>query len=179
MSDRARPKVVVRALSQFFSSRGGVRPSLIVIHSTESTNVKGPGDLAAIGAWFRNPAAQVSAHVCTDADGNSARYVRDSDKAWHCAAYNRVSLGIEQIGRASQTSWTDAEIRETARWVARWSKLHGIPIRTGKVSGGSVVRSGVLRHSDLGSGGGNHNDPGSSYPIKRVLSLAKAYRKRI
>jgi NAD kinase len=40
----------------------------------------------------------VSAHVCTDGDGNSARYVPDAAKAWHCAGFNSQSLGVEQIG---------------------------------------------------------------------------------
>ena len=41
-------------------------------------------------------------------------------------------------------------------WIAYWSAKHGIPIRKGGVSGSSVVRSGVVRHSDLGVVGGNY-----------------------
>lgn len=172
---RAYPKVVVRRSVRNQSARTGV-PQLIVIHSTESDNRPGSGDLAAIGAWFDNAAAQASSHVCVDADGTSARFVSDERKAWHCAGYNSVSLGVEQIGRASQQSWTRDEIRETARWVAYWSRQHHIPIRRGQVAGGRVIRSGVVTHADLGMAGGGHHDPGGGYPLQGLLNLAKFYR---
>jgi hypothetical protein len=178
---RLKPKVVVREQSQFHSERSaGVPLNLIVIHSTESHNRPGVSDLAAIGSWFNNPAAQASAHVCTDADGNSARFVADRAKAWHCAGYNSASLGVEQIGYAAQgwTKWrkNNLELWETARWIAAWSLKHDIPIRRGKVSGGVVTRSGVVKHSDLGSIGGNHNDPGK-YPLTLVLHRARRIKR--
>lgn len=170
------PHVTVRKLSPFYSSRNGTKPRLIVIHATESHNYPGDRDLAAIGEWFQNPAAQVSSHVCTDGDGNSARYVRDYEKAWHCAGFNSVSLGIEQIGSTTDT-WNRAEVRETARWVALWSRKHGIPIRQGQVNQqGAVIRSGIVRHSDLGARGGNHDDPGNNYPWALLLGLARYYK---
>lgn len=170
------PHVTVRKFSPFKSSRNGAGIKLIVVHCTESHNAPGNSDLAAVGNWFCNPAAQVSAHVCTDADGFSARYVRDTDKAWHCAGLNSVSLGIEQIG-TTKDKWTRAEVRETARWVALWSRKHNVPIRQGRVNQyGTVIRSGVVRHSDLGTVGGNHNDPGPNYPWRLLLGLAHYYR---
>lgn len=178
MAARAYPNVVIRRAARNQSSRNGIRPQLIVIHSTESSNRPGSSDLAAIGAWFDNPTAQASSHVCTDGDGNSARYVADTAKAWHCAGYNSVSLGIEQIGRAAQSSWSPDEIRESARWVAYWSRKHGIPIRRGAVTGGRVVKSGVVTHADLGVTGGGHHDPGAGYPVADLLRLAAFYRSR-
>lgn len=178
MADRLKPHVDVRRLSPNKSYRSLAAVKLIVVHSTEGGNVKGLADLVNLGGWFANPSAQVSSHVATDAEGHSARYVRDADKAWHCAAFNGVSLGIEQVGRASQSSWPDAQERETARWIAYWSKLHGIPVQKGAVSGGRVVKAGVVRHSDLGAAGGNHNDPGRGYDLADVLAYARAYRKR-
>lgn len=176
MSERIRPRVRVRRLVRNRSSRGGVRPTLIVLHSTEGANVKGLGDLVGLGGWFNNPKAQCSSHVATDAEGNSARYVRDGEKAWTQAHYNPVSLSIEQVGRAAQTSWSDAQQRETARWIAHWCKLHGIPVRKGRVAGGRVIRSGIVRHSELGALGGAHHDPGKAFPMRRVLALARQYR---
>lgn len=173
------PHVVVRDISANQSSRGGVRPRLIVVHSTESDNRVGSSDLAAVADYLGRPSTQASAHVIVDADGYSARLVDDDRKAWHCAGYNPASLGIEQIGRAAQSSWTRDEIRETARWVARWSKKYGIPIRRGAVAGGNVIRAGVLRHSDLGAIGGGHHDPGDAYPLDAMLRLAQFYRTRI
>jgi N-acetyl-anhydromuramyl-L-alanine amidase AmpD len=158
------------------SSRNGAKPILIVLHSTEGANLKGIADLKGLGDWFDNPAAQASSHVATDAEGNSARYVDDSVKAWSCVFYNSVSLNIEQVGRAAQTSWPDAQLQETARWVGRWADLYGIPIRQGKVSlDGRVLESGVVQHSDLGNLGGAHHDCGDGYPFDEVLRLGRGY----
>lgn len=179
MAARIDPQVVVRAPSPFRSSRASWPPRLIVIHATESHNRPGNADLAAIGSWFQNPSAQVSAHVCTDADGHSARYVRDRDKAWHCGGYNSLSLGIEQIGNHAQGKWDGKELHETARWVARWSMLYHIPIKRGSVRNGSVLQSGVVTHQQLGSLGGNHDDPGPHYPMAEMLAMALRYKARL
>lgn len=97
----------------------------------------------------------------------------------NCARYNAVSLGIEQIGRAGTEHWTRDEIRETARWIARWSVKFGIPIRKGAVSGGFVTRSGVVTHKMLGVLGGSHVDPGPRYPFDACLKLARFYRGKL
>lgn len=175
--ERLKPNVVVHRTSPNQSSRGGVSPQLIVIHDTESYNRTGPSDLAAIGALFASSSREASSHVCTDADGNSARFVEDGRKAWHCVYYNSVSLGIEQIGLASQTQWPDKQIKETARWVAEWSIKHNIPIRKGRTVAGRVVLSGVVTHRSLGTAGGGHWDPGYHYPMKKMLRLARHYKK--
>lgn len=169
MADRIYPRVRVRRFVTNQSARASWPPRIIVLHSTEGADVKGDGDLIGLGGWFSNPAAQASSHVATDADGNSARYVKDRRKAWTCAAFNSVSLNIEQVGRAAQTSWSDAQYRETARWIAVWSRYYGIPIRR------STSR-GVCFHSDLGLAGGGHHDPGSGYDLAKVLKYAKHYR---
>jgi N-acetyl-anhydromuramyl-L-alanine amidase AmpD len=176
---RIDPHVAVRMLSPFHSQR--VTPiRLIAIHATESPEESGSLDLAAIGNWFQNPQAQVSAHVCTDASlGMSARYVDDHLKAWHVANYNSYALGIEQIGHTAQAKWQEPEIHETARWVARWSLMYGIPIQHGEVSGGSVVKAGVVRHQDLGQIGGGHGDPGNPYPLHELLGLSSFYRTKL
>lgn len=176
MAERRFPAVHVRRRSPNQSSRNGVKPRLIVPHSTEGTNVKGDADLIGLGSFFASPAVEVSSQVATDADGHSARYVEDAEKAWHCAAYNSLALGIEQVGRAAQTSWSDAQVDETARWVAFWSHKFGIPIQRAKVSGGKVVKAGVIMHSELGALGGGHHDPGTSYPIEKLLVRAKHFK---
>jgi hypothetical protein len=180
-ASRSYPHVVVRRLVGNFSSRLGSRPLLIVVHDTESHNRPGVVDLESIGAWFDNPAAQASAHVCVDGEGHSARFVRDQAKAWACVGYNRVSLNIEQIGFASdpRAGWEHrgAELDETARWIARWARLWGIPIRRGAVSGGRVTRPGVVEHADLGQLGGGHHDCGPGYPLRDVLGRAHRFAR--
>jgi N-acetylmuramoyl-L-alanine amidase len=166
-------------MSPNWSSRNGAHPTLIVIHGTISHNQPGLADLEAIGNWFGRESTQASSHVCTDNEGNSAWYVNARDKAWHCAAYNPMSLGIEQIlpGTSGQEITLNL-YKETARWVARWSKQFKIPIQIGSVSNGRVTRAGVVRHSGLGVLGGNHNDPGM-YDMNRMLQLARFYRSKI
>lgn len=178
MAQRYYPHVRVRRISPNQSSRNGQDIKLIVIHATAGHNRPGVSDLRNLGDWFANPASQVSSHVATDNEGNSARYVIDRRKAWHCAAYNGVSLGIEQVIPGDGTEITRDLYRETARWIAYWSKQHGIPIRQGRTAFGRVLRSGVVTHKSLGAPGGNHNDPGPGYDLGDLLKLARFYASK-
>lgn len=175
--ERLHPDVVLHRDSPNVSARStGI--SLIVLHSTESSNMPGSAaDLGGVADWFANPAAQVSAHVITDSDGHSARCVRDHAKAWACVDFNSPSLNIEQIGRAAQMHWSRAEWVETARWIAQWSHEHHIPIRKAEVAGAAVRRSGVTTHAALGAAGGDHHDPGPGYPLEEVLHEARRLKR--
>jgi N-acetyl-anhydromuramyl-L-alanine amidase AmpD len=143
------------------SSRNGVKPRVIVLHSTE-------GNYEGSIAWLCNRASQASAHVVVASDGRATRLVEDNRKAWHVAADNAYTLGIEQEGYAGQQAWPEVQIEATARWIAYWARKYDIPIT-------SSVSCGVCRHSDLGAAGGGHHDPGRAYPFDRVLALARAY----
>lgn len=170
---RLKPKIVVERDVCNQSSREGAKPELIVLHSTEGNNVPdSAADLAGLAAFFNNPATAASSHVATDSDGHSSRMVPDERKAWTCASFNRVSLNVEMIGKAATEDWSDEQIRETARWIARWSLKHDIPIREAVVRHAAVVKSGVIRHSQLGAYGGGHSDPGSAFPFARCLREA-------
>jgi len=167
------------------SSRNGNRPSLIVLHDTESHDIQGLADLKAIGAWFDNPTSQASAHVCVDGEGISAQYVPDGAKAWSCREFNSVSLNIEQIGFATftQAMWNRndrAQLLKVAKYIAYWSKTYGIPIQRGAVSTvtGNVTKPGVVTHAQLGLIGGGHHDPGPNYPFSAVLLAARYYARR-
>jgi hypothetical protein len=151
------------------SSRGGLKPRIIVLHTTEGHNRPGLADLQGLVRFFDNPAAQVSAHVANDAEGNDARIVPDDAKAWTQAAFNSVALSIEQIGLAAQTTWPRAQLANTARWIAHWSRRWDIPLVH------STTR-GVCQHVDLGAAGGGHHDCGGAYPFELVLGLARELR---
>lgn len=173
---RVMPHVEVRHLVHAFSSRHGTKIELMVVHDTEGPNRAGLSDLIGLGNYFDRAGSQESSTVATDAEGNSARYVRDDDKAWHVAYYNPWALGIEQIGFASQGVWPVLQVRETARWLAYWSHLHGIPIRKGRVTvDGRIITSGVVRHSELGNLGGGHHDPGTPYPLHDCMEMARDF----
>jgi N-acetyl-anhydromuramyl-L-alanine amidase AmpD len=178
MGTRYTPHVEVTNWSECKSSREGAKPTLIVIHAAVMHPVPGVKDLVNLGNLFHPISFEASSHVATDGEGHSARFVRDEDKAWHVAGFNRMALGIEQIIMADGTGLTRDLYRETARWVARWSKKYHIPIRKGAVSGSSVIRTGVVRHSELGAVGGGHSDPGP-YDMHAMLSLARFYRENI
>lgn len=176
---RLSPHVNVTRWSPNYSSRGGARATLIVIHVTAGHNRPGISDLENLGSWFANPASRVSSHVATDNEGHSARFVRDASKAWHVAAYNRMSLGIEQVAPGDGTEITRAMLEETARWVARWGLLYGIPTSKAHVTDSGIVkRPGVIRHSELGRLGGGHGDPGE-YDMAGMLDFARTIRGRL
>jgi len=169
------------------SSRDGARPSLIVLHTTTDPDGGRPHfwdepglkDLKRLGAWFGDPKSAVSSHVANDEQGHDARYVRNNRKAWTEVAFNSVSLSIEQIGTDaySRGTWLNqraAQLRNTAKWIARWHRRWGIPISRAKVSGSTVVRPGVTTHAALGAAGGGHDDPGPGYPFGHVLVLARS-----
>jgi hypothetical protein len=177
---RYTPHVVYRRMSPNQSSRNGVKPRIIVLHSTEGGNIPGSSaDLIGCSNFLCRPVIEAASNVIVDGDGHSARLVADERKAWAQAHYNPFALSIEQIGRARSERWTRNEIREAARWIARWSKKYDIPIRKGEVSGGFVTRSGVVTHKMLGVLGGGHVDPGDRYPFDACLKLARFYRSKI
>ena len=170
-----RPEISTNVRNQ--SSRNGVRPRLIVIHTTESHNRAGLSDIRGIISWFDNPRSQASSHVVNDGEGHDARLVPDSRKAWTQGAFNAVSLSIEQVGhaRTSGEEWARRYRRQldnTALWVAYWSRRWGIPIRRGATRGCGVVRSGVVSHDQLGCGN-DHTDPGRGYPWSYMLRRAR------
>jgi hypothetical protein len=178
-AQRYHPHVAHTRWSPNRSTRGGAHPTLIVIHATAGHNRRGISDLIGLGEWFAVGSVQagnpVSCTVATDNEGHSARYVRDVDKAWHCAAYNRPALGIEQVAPGDGTEITRDMYRETARWVALWSREHHIPIQHARVENGMILRPGIIRHSELGQLGGGHADPGP-YDMHAMHSLALFYR---
>lgn len=180
MTVRVHPHVNVVHWSPNKSTRGGALPTLIAIHATAGHNRPGVVDLQGLGEWFGMKSSQVSSHVATDNEGHSARFVRDAEKAWHVAGYNRMALGIEQVAPGDGSEITLAMLEETARWVARWSVMHKIPItETAHVTqGGVILVPGPVRHSTLGVLGGNHSDPGP-YDMHRMLWHARAYKKRL
>src|SRR5687768_11382271 len=124
--NRLTPEVISRKLTKFKSSRGGVSPSLIVIHTTEG--IMRLADRADF--WHSGASAHVGVGAGKERE-KSALYVKDVDKAWTQAFYNPVSLALEIEGFAAQKYWSPDTVREVARWVAHWSIYHDIPIRFG------------------------------------------------
>lgn len=69
-----------------WSSRGTCGVEGIVLHVT------GPGTLAGMDSWFKNPASQVSATFGIDKNGTVHQYVEVGDAAWHAGIVNKPDL---------------------------------------------------------------------------------------
>jgi len=146
------------------SSRGGVDPQLVVVHTCE-------GSYSGCWGWLVNPAAKVSAHYVVDAEGTAVRQLVDeADKAWHIGATyrcalnddtlcahdggssNALSIGIEHAGYASQESWSEGLIARSAALVCDITARHDIP-----ADAHHVVGHGQLQPY-------NRTDPGAAWP---------------
>ena len=128
------------------SSRHGTKIDLLVWHETA-------GAYAGSVAWLCNPAAQASAHIVIREDGMEAtQLVPLASKAWHAAAYNARSVGVEHANTLPRGYASSEQLRVSAR-VFGWLCIHlGIPPRDARGGQGS----GICRHLDLGVLGGGH-----------------------
>ena len=143
------------------SSRHGARIDLIVWHETA-------GSYKGAISWLCTPTVRdrtgrvisgpdASAHLVVREDGGECtQLVHLSEKAWHAAAYNPHSVGVEHANVTAKGYATDAELRESAR-VFAWLCWHlGVPAQWAR---GGVGR-GVVRHLELGVLGGGHTQCG-------------------
>lgn len=178
---RYKPHVKYIHYTRSCSTRHGAPIQLIVVHTTQGSNMKGIQDLKSLGNWwdasYGTPQAS-SSTIGIDAEGYSARYVRDVEKAWTQAYYNPWCLSIENIGFAEQKDWTKEQVQENARWIAHWCNKHDLRPYKGQVTkDGIIKKTGVVRHKDLGNLGGGHNDPGT-FPLADCLEMARFYLKK-
>ena len=127
----------------------------VVVHDTE-------GAYSGAVSWLCNPAAQASAHVVLREDGLEAtQLVPYSHKAWHCAAYNSQTIGLEMAGLA-RVGFTDPQLRHAARIVAFFLAKYNLPAVHTKPDDLGRLGKGWTLHQDLGQLGGGHHDPGFS-----------------
>ena len=130
-----------------YSSRGGARIRLVVVHMMEGGY---PGSVA----WLCMPRSQVSAHLCMNADGSEwSQLVPLNMKAWHACNANPYSIGIEAPGFTAN-GFSDEWGRALAWGVAWLLKRYGLPCRHAEGGQGD----GFCSHHDLGAMGGGHFD---------------------
>jgi len=65
-------------------------------------------------------------------------------------------------------------LENCARWIAEEAAYFGIPVSRLTPTQAQGSGRGVCQHSDLGAWGGGHWDCGGSFPMDKVLSLAKS-----
>jgi N-acetyl-anhydromuramyl-L-alanine amidase AmpD len=157
---------------------GGRQIDLIVIHTMETDE---KGDTAENCAqWFRNPAANVSAHYCVDVN-SIVQCVRDQDVAWHAPGANHDGIGIEHAGRAKQTGrdWSDAYsvamLELSAGLAADLCRKYEIPVVWLYAADLKAGKRGITTHDAVSKAfkRSSHWDPGTGFPIERYLSLVR------
>ncbi|MFN3971466.1 MAG: N-acetylmuramoyl-L-alanine amidase [Gemmobacter sp.] len=135
--------------------RGGVRPSLVVIHFTAMKSAE------AARARLCDPAAEVSAHWLIDGAGIVEALVPEALRAWHAGAgawgaardVNSASIGIELAN--------DGKSPFPARQMAALEALlAGVMGRWG------IGPAGVIGHSDMAPA--RKVDPGPRFDWKRL-----------
>ncbi len=155
-------------VAHLIDKRQRVKPNLIVIHSTE-----GPTAMSAAG-WFAHPDSQGSTHVVVGEDG-CFQTLPDSVNAAGAGTVNPRALQIEFAGYAK---WTREEWLARSRTlssgrniVQAWASEYGIPLRRLSRDELKAGKAGVATHADVSAVfGGTHYDPGSGFPIDRILS---------
>jgi len=142
----------------FGDRRGGLRPSLIVLHYTAMATC------AAARERLCDPAAEVSAHWLIAEDGSAEALVPEAARAWHAGAgswggrgdVNSASIGIE-LANPGDRPFPEPQMaalgRLLAEVMARWT----------------IPASGVIAHSDMAPG--RKSDPGPRFDWRR-LALA-------
>jgi hypothetical protein len=160
--------------SPCYSSRGGSGVRLIVLHTAE-----GARTIESLGNFFKNSANSVSSHTGADNQkGKIGEYVTRGNKAWTAANYNPVAVQLELCGFAawSRDTWMNQNhnmLSNCAEWIKEEAAKFGIPITRLNSSQAQGTGRGVCQHVDLGSGGGNHHDCGTGFPMDYVINLAK------
>lgn len=165
---------------QYGSAARAVR--LICLHSAECSE----SSLAAenLQSWAAGSGApSASWHFAVD-NNSITQSVELCDIAWHAGPINGFSVGIEQAGKAAQTSeqWHDdfssRVLDNTARLIALVAGLYDLPIEHCANPKAQDAR-GVCTHYDVtkawGKQGG-HWDPGPNYPLDEVLEMARAFQ---
>lgn len=144
-------------------TKGGCHPRLVILHIMAGT-------MAGTDSWFRNPAAQVSAHFGVPKTGRSRQWVNTSDTAWHAANANPYAIGIENEGKPGDAP-TRSQITEIAKILAWAHTTHGIPLQVCNDPAGK----GLAWHGLGGVPWGNHpNCPGTPFVRARQAMVDAA-----
>lgn len=163
----------VNILSPNYSSRGGSRVRLIVLHTAE-----GATTYQSLGSFFSNPASQVSSHVGIDDTPNTVgQYVARDMKAWTAANANPVAIQAELCAFAAwdRNTWNTHPnmLQNCVQWIKEEAAAFGIPIVRLTPQQAQSNGVGICQHSDLGAWGGNHSDCGPGFPLDDVIMWAQ------
>jgi hypothetical protein len=160
-----------------YSSRGGTKVRLIVLHTTE-----GAQDFRSLGNYFgKNVGASSNVGIDNKTAGRIGEYVSRANKAWTQCNANPYCVAAEQCTPAgaaagwSRSYWLNNQsvlLHNTAAWVAEEAKKFGIPLVALTSAQAQSGKSGVTQHMNLGTFGCGHSDCGPGYPLDVVLEWA-------
>lgn len=158
------------------SNRSTQDVRLVVVHDPE-------GPYAGTVNYIRDKTPDengVSYHVLLNEDATkTAQFVPWNKKAWSCARFNSWSDNVSIAGFAGNR-WSFAALNRLARVVAFRLHKRGLPARfvSAPVSPTNPPR-GFTFHSELGTAGGNHHDPGLTGVKRQFFIVAvKFHLKR-
>jgi uncharacterized protein (TIGR03382 family) len=132
----------------------------IIIHDTE-------GSYAGTISWFKNPAAEVSAHyVVRSSDGHIAQMVDEKNIAWHVACYNTNTIGIEHEGYAAKPDqwFTEAMYSESAKLTAYLADKYNVP---------KEHKTGGIQGHGEAPDCSDHTDPGPGWKWDHYIDLVR------
>lgn len=168
-----------------------IKPLYLIIHYTAGTSLDGAV------SWFRNPAAQASAHLVIDRDGTIVQMVAFNKRAWHAGksswgeleSMNQYAIGIElvnagklrQNGAGEWVNWSGKRIDPSEVIVAThpqesssagWQEYPEAQLEAAIAAGLALhVQYGftdILGHEDVSPG--RKVDPGPAFPMNSFRS---------
>lgn len=178
--------------AHFSVGRGGTKPTLIVMHTAETSEVNNSAEGTA--GWFAGGAGgrPSSTHYAVDIDG-VIQMVKEKDRAFGAPQLNYCGIHIEQAGKAAQgpAQWGDGYSMKMLRnqvipLVADICRRRGIPpvfkrmedFLKGDFLGISTHAESTRYCRKLGKPTSGHTDPGKDYPMQMLLDgVAKELNK--
>lgn len=122
-------------------------------------------------AWFKNPAAEASAHFLNPKTGPLVQLVDTADKAWAEAAGNPHWVSVENEGFVPD-ALTPSQLENVAQLYAWLHRTYSVPLQ----STDSPSGSGLGWHGMGGVAWGNHPDcPGGAIKSQRPAILARVH----
>lgn len=150
-----------RPSPNFGPRRGGLTPSLIVLHYTAMQSAE-----AAL-ARLCDPLAEVSAHYLITAEGDVIQMVDEGLRAWHAGA--GAWAGLEDIN--SRSIGIELDNRGTHPFAAPQMDALELLLR-GIMERWGIAPSAVIGHSDMAPG--RKLDPGPRFDWARLARLGLA-----
>jgi N-acetylmuramoyl-L-alanine amidase len=150
----------------FGPRRGGLRPSILLLHYTGMPTCAGAID------WLTRAESQVSCHYAIDGDGRITQMVAEEMRAWHAGDsvwagetdVNSASIGIEIHNPGHDFGYPDFPDAQLDAVVALCKDI---------VARRDIAPERVLAHSDVAPH--RKQDPGEKFPWARLAAAGIGY----